>query len=134
MILCIDSSVFISSLGDEDVYSDLSRKFFQKLTSEQIIIPTLVVVEVINILYKQRVGNLKKVYDSLLSFRLVNFDNIFLKYLWDNYPKNADLKGSDLVIAITARMEKAILITWDRKLLSLASSIYPVVTPRDYKL
>lgn len=133
MIICIDSSVFISSLGDEDIYSDISRKFFKKLTSERIIIPTLVVAEVINILNKQKVGDLKKVYDSLLSFRLVSFDQLLLGYLLENLPKKSKLKSSDLVIAVTAGMEKAILVTWDKQLLSFASSICPVSTPRDYK-
>lgn len=132
MIICIDSSVYISSLGDEDIYSDFSRKFFHSLTSEQIIIPALVVAEVINILNKQKTGNLKKVYDSLLSFRLISFDHLLLKYLWENFPKKVELKSSDLVIAITAQMTKATLITWDGKLLSSASSICPVTTPRDY--
>ncbi len=132
MSICIDSSVFISALGDKDIYSDISRKFFQKLENEEIIISALVVAEVINILRKQKTVNVEEVYNSLISFRLIDINQKLLKELLEVSTQSPSLKTSDLIVALTAKMEKAMLITWDKKLLSSASSICLVKTPNNY--
>lgn len=132
MSICIDSSVFISSLGEKDIYSLPSRKFFQRLGNEEIILPVLVVAEVLNILGKQKAANLKEIYESLISFRLIDLNHKLLKELLKIISKNTSLKTSDLIVALTAKIEKAVLITWDKKLLSSASSICSVKTPNEY--
>lgn len=132
MKLVIDSSVFASSLGVNDEYSSDSRKFFEKCIGKEIYVPALVVAETLTVLGKQGMKNAAKLLKYFSSLSLVPLDHDFLKYFVTHLPPSTTLKTSDLIVALSASRHHAILITWDKKLLSLGGKICQVITPSGF--
>lgn len=130
--IVIDSSVFISSLGINDKYSSYSKKFFEKCVDYEIFVPTLVVVEVLTVLSKQGMKNTVRLLKYFSSLNLVPLDYDFLKYFAEHLISPTTLKTSDLIVAATALQSNAVLITWDKKLLSLNKKFLTVITPAEY--
>lgn len=129
--IVIDSSVFLSALGTEDQFSLNSKKFFQVVPPETTItLPALVIAEII--------VNLKKISPLPPEFlkyfegmKIINLDFEFLKKLAET--KGPDiLKTSDFIIALTAKLHQAVLITWDKKHLSSDSDICESITPSEF--
>ena len=130
--LTIDSSVFISSLGVHDEYTSDSRKFFEKCNDYEILVPTLVVAEVMTVLSKQGLKNAANLLKYFSSLSLVSLDYGFLKYFASHLTPSPTLKSSDLIVALSASQSNAILITWDKKLLSTGRKLCQVKTPVAY--
>lgn len=129
--IVIDSSVFLSALGAEDQFSLSSKKFFQAIPPETIIIlPALVIAETI--------VNLKKISSAQPEFlkyfegmKIVDLNLEFLKKLADT-KGTSFFKTSDFIIALTAKLYKATLITWDKKHLLPENDICKAVTPLEF--
>lgn len=117
--IVIDSCVYISHFG-KDKFTPQSKSFFRKIsqTNIQIIIPTLVAAETLVILSQNGAVNLEKI---ILIFSQMRSSALNKKTIADlaNLLKNnkTPLKTSDLVIALTAKLNKATLITYDKQLL-----------------
>lgn len=132
MRLVIDSSVFVSSLGIDDEFTKTSRLFFRKIINEQVFVPSLVVAETLTIVGKQKKKSVASLLRYFYSLILIPLNQEFLNYFAKHLPTTTSLKTNDFIIAITAKMHKALLITWDSKLLSSAGKICQVLTPGDY--
>lgn len=134
MKLLIDSSVYISLMGKKDEYSSPSEKFMLTLEEDggEVIMPSLVAAEIVNVLAKQKTDKLSAVTQNLLDFGIVSLDESILREMLKISLKSVlTLKTSDLVIAITARLTDATLVTWDKKLLKSATKICKVKSPKD---
>lgn len=135
MKLVIDSSVFISHLGQNDTFTSISKRLFQILLEQKhtIVIPTIVVAETLTILKKQKQSNLKAIYNTFNNFDLIDLDKKFLdKYVDLLITKGSDMKTSDFIIAATAKFTKSTLITWDQKIIKSAKRICLTLTPKQY--
>ncbi len=130
--LIIDSSVFISALGIKDEYSSDSRKFFEKCYDSEIFVPALVIAEVLTVLTKQGMKNAASLLKYFSSLNLVPLDYGFLKYFVTHLPPSTTLKTSDLIVTLSASRHQAILITWDKKLLSENKKLLSITTPTEY--
>lgn len=132
MNLMIDSSVFVSSIGIDDVNTPKSRELFKKISSVEIFVPTLVIAETLHTLYKQ--GNTKIVSISkfLFSLQLINLDQSLIQNIIKFLPESVRLKTSDWLIAAIAKINNAVLITWDKKLLRYAGTICDVFSPEQF--
>ena len=128
----IDSSVYTSFYG-KDNHTLQTNKFFSRC-KELIytITPTLIIAETITSLTKQGVSNLQPIVQTLLNSEIVNLDSQLIESLLSHLTSfSLKLKTSDLIIALTAKLNKATLITWDKQLLS--QNICPVTTPEKFK-
>lgn len=131
--IVIDSCVFISHFG-KDEFTNQSKSFFKKIsqTNTQIILPALVAAEVLVVLRQNGATNLEKITQifSQMEFSETNRETIknLSSLLKINRPY---LKTSDLIIVLTAKLNKATLVTWDKQL--LANSFYKTITPKEYK-
>lgn len=131
--IVIDSCVFISHFG-KDEFTDQSKSFFKKIsqTNTQIILPALVAAEVLVVLRQNGATNLEKITQifSQMEFSEINRETIkdLSALLEINRP---NLKTSDLIIVLTAKLNKATLVTWDKQL--LGNSFYKTITPKEYK-
>jgi predicted nucleic acid-binding protein len=117
--IVIDSCVFISHFG-KDKFTTQSKSFFQKIskTNTQIILPALVAAEVLVVLRQNGAINLEEITQifTQLKFSAINKETIEnLAILLKNNASH--LKTSDLIIALTAKLNNATLITWDKQLL-----------------
>lgn len=95
-------------------------------------LPSLVVAEVLNNL--QRLGGEKRIeiaYRFLMSFTVINLDNLFLKQALP-YWRKCRLKTSDAIIAITSVIYQTVLVSWDEKLIAEAGNITKTLTPADF--
>lgn len=131
--LVIDSTVFVSTLGKPDDFSLNSKKFFtsiEKISVLTLIIPSLVVAETANVLQKQNIS-LSNLLAYFSGFEIVTLDEEFLRQFISSI-KNSTLKTSDAIIAITAKIKHAQLITWDSKLLSETNTLCSTSTPTQY--
>lgn len=132
MNVLLDSSVFISFLNDTDVLHDDTDTLFRTLLEDKkvvIITPVLVFLEVSHILHKK-----------LNNFDEASILNIFEKYekIDITFPialkiipflKKINLKTSDAILIAVAKLTKATLITWDKKLEKEAKKLANVQTP-----
>ncbi len=125
----IDSSIYVSSLDEVDPKYSQSSAVVGFVQQHVVITPTLVVAEVINVIAKIHPSITKTVYRNLLQNEIVNLDDSFLKSYVRRFPLPIALKTSDLIIAITAATTKSTLLTWDKRLLTIAGSICTVVNP-----
>ena len=97
----------------------------------EVIMPSLVAAEIVSVLAKQKTGNLSAVTQYLFDFGIVSLDESILREMLKISLKSVlALKTSDLVIAVTARITDATLITWDKKLLKYAPEICRVQSPK----
>lgn len=132
MNLMIDSSVFVSSIGIDDINTPYSRELFKKISSAEILVPTLVIAETLHTLYKQGNTKIDSISKFLFSLKSVGMDQPLLQSIVQFLPKSALLKTSDWLIAATAKINNAALITWDKKLLKYAGIICEVFSPEQF--
>lgn len=129
--IVVDSSVFVSIFGKRDSFSVVSEKFLQQIKPEFIIIlPTLVVAETIVTVGKYNAEIIRTTNEILSQFNLVSLDENFLK--WILGVTSFTLKTSDFIIALTAKVSKATLVTWDKQQLSSKNTLCQAITPADY--
>lgn len=132
-MLVIDSNVFVSTLGKPDNFTCESQKFFKNLNSDiEIILPSLVVMETKVAIFKQNPLTLKPMTKYFQGFNIVPLDAQFINSAIRSLQKDILLKSSDLIIALTAKMHQATLVTWDNNLIRYANKLCPVVTPVMY--
>lgn len=127
----IDASVLISSIGIKDVFTPDSRKLFTQLTSKQrVVISIVAAAETMVVLSRQKATSGAKTLDYLKQFQIVPLDMSSLKEFSKFFDRN--LKTSDFLIATTAALHRAILVTWDKQLLSPANRICKTITPAQF--
>lgn len=130
--ISIDASVFISAIGVKDIFSPDSRSFFTCLSPRQpVILPILVVAETVVTLSRQKADSGNKAFTYLERFDIVHLDMPYLKKIISS-SSGKKLKTSDFIIAATAKLYKATLITWDKQLLSSANTICKAITPKQF--
>lgn len=132
--LVIDSSVYVSYFG-HDANTPHTKQFWRTLAtiSPQIIIPSLVVAETFVTLAKERVPYLDLVYRYFTSTIFIPIDQPLIDHLYEFITALASpsqLKTSDLLIALIAKLHSATLVTWDRRLLT--NAVCQVLTPTRY--
>ena len=128
----IDSSVFVSYFGS-DSNTSKSHLLWQHIASQHIKVvnSALVIAETLNILSQHKIPNLPMIYNTLKQIETTSIDNDFIELFVDYVSKfPCSLKSSDLVIAFTAKLHSASLITWDKRLLD--NQICPTLTPSQY--
>lgn len=131
--IVIDSCVFISHFG-KDEFTIESKTFFQKIsqTDTQIILPALVASEVLLVLRQNGAKNLDKIIQIFFQMKLSVVDKKTIEALIVHLKTNIPtLKTSDLIITLSAKINNAVLITWDKQLLK--NNICQTVSPRNYK-
>ena len=127
--ILLDSSVYISSLNTEDIFHRQTKEFAQRLKNKkiEIVVPVLVVLEVANIL-QQPAEDVFYIFEDGL---LVNLDLAITKEIIPLL-KNIKLKTSDAVIAATAKIYEAGIISWDKKLVKESKKLVFACTPKEY--
>ena len=132
--IVIDSSVFISALGNPDIFTKESKSFFIQIAKQNIpvILPTIVVAETLVKIYRYK-RRIKKISESFFDMELVSLDLDFLKQL-SSLIKEPKLKTSDLIIAVCAKLASAVLISWDKRHLSKENYLCETLTPKEYLL
>ena len=127
--LLLDSSVYISGLNTKDSFHKLTKKFAIRLKNKEvdIIVPVLVVLEVANIL-QQPAEDVFYIFEDGL---LINLDLSLIKEIIPLF-KKIKLKTSDAVIAATAKIYEAGIISWDKKLVKESKKLVNAHTPEEY--
>ena len=131
--IVIDSTVFVSALGKPDDFSANSKQFLATLLkhdSIQLIIPTVVIAETLNTLQKQD-KPIKNLLTYFSGFELVALDSEFINYFAKNL-KKSPLKTSDAIIAVTAKLNNSLLISWDKQLISPKNVLCKTLTPKEF--
>ena len=129
--LVLDSSVVISCFGQGDEYSEMSRRFFKEVASKlEALLPTIVFVEVAVNLYLQKVPNVRRALGVISGFKQIALDSTFAWNCAKFAPSNRILRTSDFIIAVSARVNEAVLITWDKRLLD--NGVCEAVTPSEF--
>lgn len=132
MKLLLDSSVYIAFFKDNDVFHKESVTFIEKLSKDKsvsIVLPVLVFLEIANVLYKNRTFfDEKKLLKSFNKYEKVNLNFESAKDFMSLF-KKIDLRTADAIIAASAKMEDATLVTWDEKLVKKAKKLANVQTP-----
>lgn len=132
-MLVIDTNVFVSALGRPDKFTKESQQFFKSLNGNtQLILPALVVWETVAAIFKQNILTLRVVTKYFELLDIIPLDMQYLNLAISQLPKNTVLKSSDLIVALTAKMKHATLITWDNQLLGNADEFCTVLTPKQY--
>ena len=127
--LLLDSSVYISSLNTEDSFHKLTKEFAMQLRNREmeIIVPVLIVLEVANVL-RQPAEDVFCIFEDSL---IVNLDLSLTKSIIPLF-KEIKLKTSDAVIAATAKIYEAGIISWDKKLVKESRKLVDAYTPKEY--
>lgn len=129
-VLLFDSSVYISVLNPKDIFYHQTQKFtleLRKKSGVEIIIPALVLLEVANISKRSVEQILFLFKDSLL----IDLDLSLSREIIPIF-KKVNLKTSDAIITAIAKIYKAELISWDKKLLKEAKKLTKAFTPLEY--
>jgi len=133
MTYLIDSSIYISALNSDDVLQPTSQTALSIIQKSRIIVPALIISEIITVLNKTNPKATKPAVHSLLNNVVVALDVKFIHQFLRRIPPVNHLKTSDLVIAITALIYKATLITWDKQLINNTKSLCVAITPTQIK-
>lgn len=135
MKILLDSSVFISFLNDADVLHDNTTALFRTLLQDKelvVITPVLVFLEVAHILHKQ-LNDFDEASVLTIFERYEKIDLDFplaLKII--PFLKKINLKTSDSILITVAKLTKATLITWDKKLEKEAKKFVDTQTPKTF--
>lgn len=132
--ILIDSSVFVSYFGS-DSNTTPSQLLWKHIASQnvKIINSSLVVAETLHTLSQQKIANLSNIYNTLKQIDTTPLDEEFVDRFVDYVSKSpCSLRSSDMVIAFTAKLHSAVLITWDKRLLD--NPVCPTLTPNQYIL
>lgn len=128
--LLLDSSIYISSLNRLDPFHQKTKDFIQdrEKASEEIgvIVPILIVLEVANILKKSP----QEIMRFFVGGEIIELDQDLAGKLIPLF-KSMPLKTSDAVIAGIAKIYKAELVRWDKKLIKEAKKLVKVYTPEE---
>lgn len=129
--LVVDTSVFVSLFGAKDTFSENSQAFFSTLPEDiEIVLPTLVVAETLFSLAKQNLST-TAVYEQLMQFTLISLDGPFLEQ-YKQILAIASLRSSDAIIAATAKLQNARLVSWDSQHLSKANTLCETLSPTQF--
>lgn len=138
MNIVVDSSVFVSAINPAEPQHAISRRFFESLSAKEgtVIIPWLVVLEVANTL--ARYGSLFSHFPNTERF-FNRFDTYILRPIDEQFARQSivflpilKLTSADAIIAATAAINQAELISWNRQLLKSAQQIVAVRTPEEF--
>lgn len=130
--LVADSSVFISYFGNDNFTPD-TKLFFSRLDPKttELVLPSLVIAETLTILSRLEPDRTKDIFNPLQFSKSIPLDHNFLNQLVDHLSIHpSPLKSSDTIIALTAKLQSATLITWDKRLLD--NSFCSTLTPNQY--
>lgn len=133
--IVIDSCIFVSNFGN-DKFTNQSKLFFRQMSDADvsIVLPALVEAETLIVLKQNGKKDFTRIIEifSQMEFRAVDKKTIheLTVFLKKNTTGTTKLKASDFLIAITAKLNKAILVTWDQQLLK--NSICKTLTPQQY--
>ena len=135
-ILLIDSSVFIASLIETDRCHSASRHFFGVLEKGEkqtvLVEPSIVVLEIANVLTKSgHAREATSLQPYFTSTEIIPIDNEFITHAIPLLSR-VNLKTADVIIAISAHLWDATLVSWDKKLLQEAKRITRAFTPEEY--
>ena len=135
-ILLIDSSVFIASLIETDRCHSASRHFFGVLERGEkqtvLVEPSTIILEIANVLTRSgRVREASLLLNYFTSVEIVPVDNEFITHAIPLL-RRVNLKTADAIIAISAHLWDATLVSWDKKLLQEAKRITRAFTPEEY--
>lgn len=130
--LLIDSSVFISVFNSTDRFHHQSVEFFRSIDPQEtaFLLPRLVMLEVVNILYRHGVRDFGSLERAFTSMDLVELDGEVQAVASELLPRVA-LKSADLIIVATARLYQAELVTLDRQLIAQAKNAVMASTPAE---
>lgn len=129
--ILIDSCVFVSSFMEDEIYSRESKLFFKIIPkTTRIVIPVLVAIETVVTLFKKQVTNPDSLLDYFNQFRLIPLDQTILKQVKIYLSNVLDLRAGDFIVAATAKLNDAIIVTWDKKLLE--NKICEAITPTEF--
>lgn len=136
--LVVDSSVFVSALAETEEHQEVSRRFFAHLAtrSVSVVVPTTVVLEVGNALIRK--GLLARSAPVLASlharfeeFEIASVDEEFVAHALLLFPR-LSLRTADAIVAVTAGLNDAALVSWDRRLLRGARVLVSTLTPAEF--
>lgn len=129
--LLLDSSVYVASLNSKDIFYKQTKKFNLKLQDQsvevEVITPTLIILEIANVF--------KKPFEYLLPiFRANLIVELDLDLVREIIPifKEVNLKTSDAIIVAIAKIYKAELISWDKRLIRESRKLVKAYTPKEY--
>ena len=111
-----------------------AKEFFKVILRKKakIFLPTIVWAETLTVLEHQKHEDLNRINLIMSELKRVNLDEEVVKQVLKTLQQQrADLKTSDLVIAVTAKQEGAKLVTWDKQLLTRGKGICEVVRPEE---
>lgn len=131
--IVIDSCVYVSHFG-KDGLTPQSKSFFQSLlqTDVQIVLPAIVEAEVLVVLKQNGSKNIGRVSQILSKMKFAAIDREIIRELTISLKtKKPNLKTSDLLVALTTKLNNAVLITWDKQLLK--NNICKTLLPTDFK-
>lgn len=138
--LTVDSSVYLSALNEKDPYFSVTQNFFT-LSYErewQIVLPIQVIFEVTNILHRKKFSSKTRQKSFFTRFfedpyiTVIEQDSLFADFFL-KYHIKYQLKTSDAIIAITAKVAESQLITWDQQLISQTRKhLHPGKTPEQF--
>ncbi|MEK7525393.1 MAG: PIN domain-containing protein [Patescibacteria group bacterium] len=131
--IVIDSCVYVSHFGI-DKLTPKSKAFFKRIsqTDTQIILPALVEAEVLVVLHQNGATRLDKISQLFSQMIFSPLNKELIRGLTSFIESNqSSLKTSDLIIALTAKLNDAALITWDKQL--LGSNICETASPENYR-
>ena len=133
--ITLDSS-FLISLFMKEADSKMSKKLMNYALKEKIIflIPIIVLLEVFHTLARLEIFKNSYEHDKFQNFlnsdSFKYFDlNMRFFNLFRELPFFNKLKTSDAIIAASAFLNKTLLITWDKKIVSNVASAF---TPKEF--
>lgn len=107
-----------------------SAEFLNTIHKEDVILPIIVAAETMVILLRQGYGVIPELLDNLFKFKIISLDKNELNKIVVNCSSKTNLKTANYIIAMTAKLNKAILVTWDQQLSK--NDICKTLTPREY--
>ena len=134
--LLIDSSVMIAAFLETDTHHADSKRFFEMLHKGErdhtLIEPATVVLEIENVLIRlDHAREAASLHEYFSSVEIVPIDEEFIGRASPLLQK-VRLKTADAIVAITAHLWEAVLISWDKKLIREGRRIVSAYTPKEY--
>lgn len=137
----IDSSVYIARYNKNDVFHETTKIFFRKaslkLRHAKFFMPILVLFEVTNYFSRNKDSKIKTNYEIFekeaikdLQNSIDILDSEFL-FAFRRFVTKINLKTADAIIACSAAIHNATLVSWDKKLLKAVKSSVSTATPAE---
>lgn len=138
MKILLDSNVYISAYVKSDLFHQVSEACLEYLQvhGDMIIMSYLALFEVITVLMRMREKESHIRFFSEIMKAMSNRPPLGLTA--DMEPSlllhgfSISLKTSDMIMALTAFEEQAILLTWDKQMIREAKKIIRCVTPEEF--